>query len=134
VKEVKVTEAAGGLLFRESRHGKQLAIVHRNRYDDWALPKGRREKKETFTETALREVEEETCCKVVLGNFAGCTCYVVDGDPKVVLFWEMELVREKKFKPNSETDQLRWLSIDQALGTLDYEGERDLVKRALFEK
>jgi len=33
--------AAGGLLTRETSHGTEIAIVHRARYDDWSLPKGK---------------------------------------------------------------------------------------------
>ena len=125
-------EAAGGLLCRITPLGKKIALVHRQRYDDWALPKGRRENKESFSEAALREVTEETYCKVVLGDFAGCTHYTVRGVPKIVLFWEMDLVDEKPFKNNAETDQLLWLSIEDALSVLDYESERTLVRRALL--
>jgi 8-oxo-dGTP diphosphatase len=133
VSKSDIIEAAGGLLCRVTAQGKELALIHRQRYDDWALPKGRRENKETFAEAAVREVTEETFCDVALGDFAGCTSYVVTGVPKVVLFWQMELVRENPFKSNDETDQLKWVSLKEAISVLDYEGERTLVKRVLLE-
>ena len=49
-------EAAGGVVVRDG----QVALVHRPRYDDWTLPKGKLDPGESFEEAALREVEEET--------------------------------------------------------------------------
>ena len=98
-----IYEAAGGILWRKTPAGRQLAVVHRPHYDDWTLPKGWREKGESMVEAAVREVQEETNCKVRLGTFAGCSCYPVEDVPKIVLFWHMELVKERKFKPNEET-------------------------------
>jgi 8-oxo-dGTP diphosphatase len=124
-----VIEAAGGLLWRETSRGREIAIVHRTRYDDWSLPKGWREKGEEFIEAAKREVIEETNCKVKMGEFAGSTSYVVNGVPKIVLFWHMTLIGKCGFVPNNEVDTLEWVDVEQALSTLDYEDERLLVTR-----
>ena len=35
------------------------------------------------------------------------------------------------FEPNNEVDQLRWERVDVALGLLDYDHDRDLVRSAL---
>ena len=49
------------MLARTRDNGKaEYLIVHRPRYDDWSLPKGKLDKRETFLEGALREVREET--------------------------------------------------------------------------
>ena len=40
----------------------RVAVVHRPRYDDWSLPKGKLDHGETFEDGALREVFEETGC------------------------------------------------------------------------
>ena len=128
-----VIEAAGGLLWRKSPEGRQIAIVHRSRYDDWTLPKGWREKGEKFIEAALREVTEETNCQVESGEFAGSTSYVVDGVPKIVLFWHMNLTEDCGFKMNSEVDLMAWLSVEEALEKMDYADERILLARTTKE-
>ena len=122
-----VIEAAGGLLWRDSLHGKQIAVVHRSRYDDWTLPKGWREKGEQFIEAAVREVIEETNCQVKVGKFAGSTSYLVEGVPKIVLFWFMEITQDCGFKKNDEVDMLVWLDVEDALERLDYEVEKYLL-------
>ena len=127
-KKRKVIEAAGGIITKPDR-GKQLvALIHRPKYDDWTLPKGFREKGEAWSETALREVREETNCKVKLEEFAGCTCYEVANVPKVVLFWNMTLLKEGEFDPSGETDQLVWIEIAKVKKRLSYEGEIQLVE------
>ena len=129
-----VIQAAGGLLWRKSQHGRQIAVVHRSRYDDWALPKGWREKGESFLEAAVREVVEETNCRLDVGEFAGCSCYVVKSIPKIVLFWNMSLVADCSFIPNEEVDELVWLTVPEAMKRLSYSGERALLANAIGEE
>ena len=124
-----VIEAAGVLLWKYDNGSLLLALVHRSRYDDWTLPKGCREKGESWEETAYREVREETNCRVALKEFAGCTCYSVNNVPKVVLFWHLELLKERTFRENEETDRLIWLSKDEALDKVSYTNERDLINK-----
>jgi len=126
-----VIEAAGGLLWRKTHRGRQVALVHRSRYDDWALPKGWREKGETYLETAVREVIEETNCQVTPESFAGSTSYVVDGVPKIVLYWHMSLTGDCAFQPDEEVDKFAWLTIKKALKKLTYDGEKKLLANFL---
>jgi 8-oxo-dGTP diphosphatase len=128
-----IIHAAGGLVWRESNRGREVALVHRPKYDDWTLPKGKLKKGETWQQGALREVEEEIQGRVRLSDFAGCCCYTFAGIPKVVLFWHMQLIEECIFNPNSEIDQLAWLSPEIALSRLDYSCEKGLVEKELIE-
>ena len=123
-----VIQAAGGLVWRESAQGPQVLLVHRPRYDDWSFPKGKMEAGETWTETALREVEEETGIQVALDDFAGSFSYLVRQQVKVVLYWNMRIRKEPVFVPNDEVDQLKWLPVDRALTTLQYKFEQDLLR------
>jgi len=126
-----VIEAAGGILWRESSRGRQVAIVHRPRYDDWALPKGWREKGETYLEAAVREVKEEMNCQVTPDAFAGSVSYTVEGVPKIVLFWHMSLTGDCDFQPDEEVDKFAWLSIEKAVKKLTYDGEKKLLANSL---
>lgn len=126
-----VNESAGGIVWRTNAQGeRQVALVHRPRYDDWSLPKGTLDEGETWQQAALREVEEETNCIARLGEFAGCSCYDVRGVPKIVLFWHMDVVEERPFIPNDETDELLWLSAGEAVARLTYPTERALLEEA----
>ena len=60
--------AAGAVLSRRGEQGDEVALIHRGRYNDWSLPKGKREPGEHVLETAVREVAEETGIRVILGR------------------------------------------------------------------
>jgi ADP-ribose pyrophosphatase YjhB (NUDIX family) len=124
---VDVIQAAGGLIWRNTAEGKELAIIHRPQKDDWTLPKGKLKPGESWKQAALRDVREETGCEVEITDFAGCVSYIPKIIPKIVLYWDMKLVGECHFQANKEVDQLRWLKIDEALTLLDYQDERELI-------
>src|SRR6478752_9879511 len=89
-KDAKQVRAAGGLIVRERNDEVEIALVHRPRYDDWTLPKGKLEPGETEAEGALREVEEETGLRCELGPEIATTSYTDSrGRPKTVRYWEM---------------------------------------------
>ena len=127
MKNDDVIQAAGGLLWKEAASGKELAIIHRPKYNDWTLPKGKLEPGETWKAAAVREVSEETGCKAEIGNFAGCICYMFRDTPKIVLYWNMKLIGECHFQPGKEVDQLRWMKPGDAIQLLYYPAERELI-------
>lgn len=129
----KVVEAAGGVLWKETSSGLKIAIIHRQRYNDWSLPKGKRKQNERWADTALREVQEETGCRAKLGKFIGSSSYLINKHktPKVVLFWHMYKISKCEFQPNEEVDRLKWADPQKALKILDYEDERNIIQNAI---
>ncbi|PKV91195.1 8-oxo-dGTP diphosphatase [Amycolatopsis echigonensis] len=106
--------AAGAVLWRRAGDGFEVALVHRPRYDDWSLPKGKVDPGETIAATAVREIAEETGFRAVLGRYVAQTTYEVpaknNGRPlrKSVDYFSAEAV-SGAFEPNHEVDELRWL-------------------------
>ncbi len=128
---MELIRAAGGLLWREGKDGKRrLAVIHRPHREDWSLPKGKLEDGERWEVAALREVEEETGCKARIVSFAGVVHYVPRRTPKVVVFWNMELVKEGPLEHQEEVDEVAWLTREEALKRLDHEGEREVLAEA----
>jgi len=120
-------EAAGGVILRPGEEGYEVCVVHRPRYGDWTLPKGKLEPDETFEEAALREVEEETGLRCELGAELASTHYADGkGRPKIVRYWLMEVVGGE-FEPGDEVDELRWMTAHDAVDALTYERDRELV-------
>ena len=117
-------EAAGGVV--QGDDGRVL-LVHRPRYDDWTLPKGKLDPGETFEQAALREVREETGLECALGRELATTEYRDNKDrPKVVRYWLME-VEGGDFEPNDEVDEVRWVALPGAVEQLTYERDRDVL-------
>ena len=122
--------AAGGVLVRKTRKGDEVMLVYREHYDDWSLPKGKLKRSESFEEAALREVEEETGCTVRREDYIGQVHYEVGGEPKVVRFWRMSLVKEGPLDANHEVAEAAWFTVSAAMERLTYSYERDLLLRA----
>lgn len=122
-------KAAGGLVWRDSARGREVAVIHRARYGDWTLPKGKLNPGEDWKDAAVREVKEETGCSVQVKDFAGTVSYETGGRQKVVQYWNMEPVGESKFEPSEEVAEIRWLSVQKALEVLDYDGEREILRK-----
>ena len=114
--------AAGGLVLRDGR----VAVVHRPRYDDWSLPKGKLDEGEDFEQAALREVEEETGLRCRIVRSLGDTTYRDHKDrDKLVRYYEMQ-DDGGEFVENDEVDELRWLPLAEARELLSYEFDRRL--------
>jgi 8-oxo-dGTP diphosphatase len=126
-------EAAGGLVWKVTPKGvPKVLLIHRPRYDDWSIPKGKLDPGESHREAALREVEEETGLRCRIGTELPEVRYTDrKGRPKRVRYWRMEPI-DGAFAPNDEVDEVRWSSIDEAMALLTYEHDR-LVLTALPE-
>ena len=110
--------------------GAQVVIVHRPRYDDWSLPKGKLDRGEGWEEGALREVREETGLECELGAEAGQVSYLDrKGRSKLVRFWLMRPVAGH-FIPSDEVDKVAWLEAGQ-LDRLSYAHDLEIASAAL---
>lgn len=131
-----VIKAAGGVLWRTANAsaddaGVEVAIIHRPRYDDWSVPKGKLVPGESELEGAIREVTEETGYRVQIRRPLGVVTYEKNSgaEPrmKTVRYWSMH-AEGGLFSPSREVDQLRWLSVEEALGLLSHERDRELIR------
>ncbi|MGH2981865.1 MAG: NUDIX hydrolase [Solirubrobacterales bacterium] len=123
--------AAGGVLLRSGAEGIEVAVIHRPKYGDWSLPKGKLDDAEGFEQAALREVEEETGMRAELGSELSSVSYRDrKGRSKLVRYWLMRPI-DGEFRPGSEVDEVRWLDPDQARELLSYEHDAELVRDAV---
>ena len=119
--------AGGGVVVRDRDVGIEVLIIHRPRYDDWSLPKGKLEPGESFEAGAIREVEEETGLRCELGAELSPVSYRDRKDRlKLVRYWVMRPVGGE-FAANEEVDAVEWLRPEAAIRRLDYEHDRMLL-------
>ncbi len=123
----KQIRAAGGVVLRGEAGERQVAVVHRPRYDDWSLPKGKLDPGESFEQAALREIEEETGWRCELGEELEPNAYRDHKGRKKIVRWYLMAPIDGGFEPNDEVDELRWLPVREALALVDYEHDRVLL-------
>lgn len=132
-KSAKTVSAAGAVLWRPRADATdaadiEVALVHRPRYDDWSLPKGKLESGETEAVAAVREVAEETGYQAVLGRRLGSISYDIPQGSKRVWYWAAR-ADAGEFVPNNEVDRLVWRPVESAAAELQYAQDRKVLRR-----
>ncbi|NNG36586.1 NUDIX domain-containing protein [Nakamurella aerolata] len=113
--------AAGAVLWKPAaQHGVRVALVHRPRYRDWSLPKGKADGGESAQQTAEREVLEETGSTAAIGRALTQVSYEVSAGLKTVQYFAARATGGR-FTPNKEVDKIEWLPIEAARDRLSYE-------------
>ncbi len=132
--DAAVVRAAGAVLWRPSRkHGIRIALVHRPRYGDWSLPKGKAVAGESMPVTARREVAEETGFDCVLGRALTTVSYSTNGRAKTVDYFAARRLAGG-FSPNKEVDRLDWLPVAGARARMTYDFDRAVLDTFALER
>lgn len=127
--------AAGALVWRKSKEKKvEIAIIHRPKYDDWTIPKGKVESNESLIACAYREVIEETSIETEFGRYLGEINYQSLEGPKQVSFWSARVLKENLFTPHSEVDQIKWVEVSKADNLLSLDTDREILNKFIKSK
>ncbi len=131
--------SAGGVVYRETETGIEIALCGRRRPRTWNLPKGTPDAGETLEQTALREAQEETGLQVEVGESLGDITYWFNGPQenvryhKTVYFYLMVERGGSIELHDPEFDEVRWFPAQDALKALTYANEINVVEWALHE-
>ena len=124
--------AAGALLWRERSAGEiEIALVHRPRYGDWSLPKGKIDENETALACAYREVFEETGIKARFTRQLGTVEYEDNNTQKRVKYWVAQALGTSDFVANEEVDQIRWLKPSDSIELATHQSDKEMIERFL---
>jgi 8-oxo-dGTP diphosphatase len=122
--------AAGAVVWCQEKKEVQIALVHRPRYDDWSLPKGKQDGSESLIACAFREVIEETNLKVAFGPYIGDIEYFVAEGLKKVHYWSARLADDSpEFHSNEEVDLLEWHSVESAIEKVTRDSDREIIEK-----
>jgi 8-oxo-dGTP pyrophosphatase MutT (NUDIX family) len=114
-----IIPAAGAVVWRPGADEPDVLLVHRPKYDDWSLPKGKRELGEHILLTAVREVFEETSVRSALGPRLPTVEYQAGDFRKRIDYWSM-LSLGNQAAASHEIDAVSWLPRPQASQRLSY--------------
>lgn len=130
--------AGGGVVWRRAGDDAEILLVHRPRYDDWSLPKGKADDEdEGWKACAEREVAEETGYRCTAGRRVGITRYRDrHGRAKEVRYFAMEVDGSTKgrFCPNDEVDEIAWLRPKKARRRATRTGDVDIIDAFLDQQ
>ena len=122
-----IVAAAGGAVWRRSKDGGlEVVVVHRPRYDDWSLPKGKLDAGEHALTAAVREIAEETGLDAIAGRRSVRASYPVPEGLKRVDYWVMASLGGT-FEANHEVDELRWLPVAGAVELCSHDHDRAVL-------
>ncbi len=123
-------------MYRSGMDGIEVALCGRRSQSLWALPKGSPEPGELREQTALREVSEETGLDVVILGYIGDIDYrfVLPSGArchKTVYYYLMTATGGDMSDHDSEFDDVRWFPAVEALWTMTYQNEVNIVEKGL---
>jgi len=130
----RIVYAAGAVLWRPAddpatkNAALEIAVIHRPRYDDWSLPKGKVDPGETAPVAAVREVFEETGSRSILGRRLAAVSYPIDLGVKKVYYWAARSTGGE-FTAGNEVDELIWLPVADATKKLNYAQDRKVLRQ-----
>lgn len=133
MRKARTQESAGGVVWEDRRI---LLIRTRTRSGRsvWTLPKGRVEEGESYRDTALREVREETGYVCDLLNPLPQTSYQfwVENTriDKTVHWFLMRPGKKVGSHDRREVDEARWVPLREAFSKLSYRSDQDLLAEA----
>lgn len=116
----KIVRAAGGLIRKKDK----FLMIYRMK--KWDLPKGKKERKEKYKETAVREVGEECNVTVKIGKKICTTWHTYTMNKSSMLkktrWYIMDVVDDSKMKPDATEDieELRWMNPKEVYHALQH--------------
>ncbi|MBI5886253.1 MAG: NUDIX hydrolase [Deltaproteobacteria bacterium] len=130
--------SAGGVIYRRSAEGVEVALISVKGGKVWALPKGKVEAHENIARTAHREVKEETGLdgKIItkIGHIEYFFTFKSEEGTrrifKIVYFFLMECMGGDMSKHDEEVVDVRWFPIDSAIETMKYDDEKGILRKA----
>ncbi|WP_156286207.1 NUDIX domain-containing protein [Oceanivirga salmonicida] len=134
--ELKEEICAGAVVYRKIENKYQFLIIKGTNGGSWGFPKGHVEYEELLSETAIREIKEETSIDVSIintKNFVYAIKYIISPD----IYKEVNIFLAKANNYEIKIDELElekalWLDFNEAVSILTYQHQRNILRKAML--
>lgn len=129
----RLAYSSGGVIFRRSEAGIEIALISTSQGGRWGLPKGHVQRGETAEAAAQREILEETGLRgEVVCHLATIEYWFRSGSTKIHKYVDLFLLRytDGALQPQiAEVDDAQWVGLEQAMAMVTFERERDVLRQ-----
>ena len=130
--------SAGGVVYRQGPEGPEVILASRRTKRGelaWGLPKGLIEPDESPSDTAVREVREETGVTAEIEEDLGQISYFYYWEGvrvrKSVRFFLMRATGGDTSLHDHEMEEVRWFPVRTASRTATFRSEKDMLAKAV---
>lgn len=125
-------KSCGAIVYRRFHGNIEILLIKHINSGHWSFPKGHVENNETETETARREIKEETSIDVIIDpTFRETVTYSPRRDTVKVVVYFLAKARNVNFFPQKdEIAEIKWVDIFHAINLLTYENDKTIVAKA----
>ncbi|MBR5485681.1 MAG: NUDIX domain-containing protein [Oscillospiraceae bacterium] len=129
---MKREKSCGALVYRKDNDKYKLLLVKHRYGGHWCFPKGHVEAGENETETALREVMEETGIQIDLqeGFRHVVEYYPKPNVKKQVVYFLGKAQYEEYTMQEEEIREITWADMDKALYMVTFKNDKHLIREA----
>ena len=129
---MKKEKSCGAVVYRQGETGVEVLIIKHKNGGHWAFPKGHVEKKETESETALREIKEETGLKVELDTgFREMVTYSPKPNVMKDVIYFAAKAKKDSARPQPEEVLAPLGAAPEALALVTYATDREVLQAFL---
>ena len=125
-------KSCGAIVYRRFHGNIEILLIKHINSGHWSFPKGHVEPDETETESAKREIKEETSLDVMIDpTFRETVTYSPRRDTVKVVVYFLAKARNVNFVPQEgEIAEIRWVDLAHAVNLLTYENDKTIVAKA----
>jgi 8-oxo-dGTP diphosphatase len=122
----------GSVVWRRGDDDKlEIALIHRPKYNDWSIPKGKCESGESQITAAFRETIEETGFKIKFSRSLGDVEYETNEGKKQISYWRARYLDVVGPPKTDEVDEVRWFEARSAVERVGHDSEKEVIQRFL---
>jgi 8-oxo-dGTP pyrophosphatase MutT (NUDIX family) len=125
-------KSCGAIVYRRHSGNIELLLIKHVNSGHWSFPKGHVEPDESETDTARREILEETGVEVIIdSSFRETVTYFPKKDTKKNVIYFLAKAKNHNFvKQDAEVEDIKWVDMGEVHNILTYENDKTIAEKA----